>query len=459
MSRTLNFILYIAVLAVALMGCESKVEISPAEISPVPATALPSAIETLVPSVTSVSLPTSEPTAVPQPTSPPEVPAPPPATDTPLPAPSPTPAGPLIAPIQPGQAVTITMIHMLDSTSGWAIGGLGQGSDHVLTTADGGQTWRDVTPPEPEQAGGSLLALGSFMDAGTAWVTFHNQNEMTIPITAVVWRTQDGGQSWVSGSPLELQGLNELYWPSDLVFVDSQNGWLLVHVGAGMSHDYVALFRTQDGGQTWARLIDPYGDSGIQGCQKTGLVFTSAQNGWLTGDCVGVIAGAFLFQSADGGQTWQSVALPAPAEAPELFADSGPACGTQSPVFFSPQVGKLIVRCVAYTQDSTVTSFYLYATRDGGETWVSAPSPAGTLAFLTEENGWALDRDLFHTTDGGQSWNKVKTVNWDGQFSFVSDTLGWAVARAAADAGTLIALVQTSDGGQTWTEIHPVTAP
>jgi hypothetical protein len=50
-------------------------------------------------------------------------------------------------------------------------------------------------------------------------------------------------------------------------------------------------------------------------------------------------------------------------------------------------------------------------------------------------------------------------VHWDGQFSFVSDSLGWAVARAAGNTGTLIALVQTRDGAQSWVEIHPVIAP
>jgi len=177
---------------------------------------------------------------------------------------------------------------------------MGEGSDHVLTTADGGQTWRDVTPPEPAPKEGNLAAQGYFADAGAAWVIYHSQNEMVIPAAALVWRTQDSGQTWQPSLPLDLQGLNEFYSPSDLVFADSQNGWLLVHVGAGMSHDYVALFRTQDGGQTWARLLDPYGDSGIQSCQKNGLVFPTAQNGWLTGDCGGVMAGAFLFQTADG---------------------------------------------------------------------------------------------------------------------------------------------------------------
>jgi photosystem II stability/assembly factor-like uncharacterized protein len=171
------------------------------------------------------------------------------------------------------------------------------------------------------------------------------------------------------------------------------------------------------------------------------------------------MAGAFLFQTSDAGQTWQPVTLPAPAKTIDLFSDPLIYCGTQSPVFSSPQEGRLILRCFNTSQDPYITLYFLYTTRDGGVTWTSSTSPAGTLDFTTGENGWALGRDLFRTTDGGQTWSKVKSVNWDGQFSFVSDELGWAVARAETDTAMLIALVQTTDGGITWTEIKPLIGP
>jgi photosystem II stability/assembly factor-like uncharacterized protein len=462
MSRKLILTLCFILLAVALVGCAFERKNTPAgrstgdvHVAPTEMVSTPTSESVAPPAPTS----TVAPTAVPEPTNTREAPTLLPATETPLPPP-PVFTGPVLSRFESGQSVTITSIRMQDAVNGWAIGGWGEGSDHVLITADGGQTWRDVTPPEPAPTEGNLAALGYFLETRTAWVLYHGQNEMAIPTTVAVWRTRDGGQTWQSSLPLDIQGLNEIFWPSDLVFADEQNGWLMAHVGAGMSHDYVALFRTQDGGQSWTRLIDPYGDSEIQICQKTGLVFPSAQNGWLTGDCGGVMAGAFLFQTTDGGQSWQPVTLPDPADAPRLLSDSSSGfCGTQSPVFTSPQAGKLIVRCMDTTQDPYVTQFYLYTTSDGGATWVPASSPAGTLAFEAGDTGWALGRDLFHTTDGGQTWTKVKTVNWDGQFSFVSDTLGWAVARAETDTGTRIALVQTTDGGKTWTIIHPVIAP
>jgi hypothetical protein len=58
------------------------------------------------------------------------------------------------------------------------------------------------------------------------------------------------------------------------------------------------------------------------------------------------------------------------------------------------------------------------------------------------------------TTDSGQTWTYLKTVNWVGQFSFIDETHGWAVARS----GDEIALVNTTDGGRTWDIIEPQIA-
>jgi photosystem II stability/assembly factor-like uncharacterized protein len=345
---------------------------------------------------------------------------------------------------------------MIDPNTGWAIGGTGSAGDHVLNTADGGQTWRDITPPQPALAGETNnTAIGFFQTPETAWVTYYIDPTYAIPAAPVVWRTQDGGQSWQASQPLDVSGLVEIYWPSDLLFADSQNGWLLVHVGAGMSHDYVALYKTDDGGQTWKRLLDPYGDSGIQGCGKTALLFTDAQNGWLTGDCNGVQAGVFLFQTADGGSTWQPVSLPEPETAPDIFTDFNIACGSYSPVFFTPQFGRLVVECQNYTKNPTEVSNYLYTTQDGGVSWMSTQYPGGALIFITPEVGLSLWHDISNTQDGGQTWELVKSVSWVGQFSFVSEQIGWAVARADDQ----IALVQTTDGGKIWAEIHPKIAP
>src|SRR3990170_2096612 len=81
------------------------------------------------------SLPTRAPTLAPSP-------APPAARPT-APASTPETGGPAINPIAhltAGQPVTVTAIHMLDATTGWAAaaGVVGDPDDHLLRTTDGG---------------------------------------------------------------------------------------------------------------------------------------------------------------------------------------------------------------------------------------------------------------------------------------------------------------------------------
>ena len=91
---------------------------------------------------------------------------------------------------------------------------------------------------------------------------------------------------------------------------------------------------------------------------------------------------------------------------------------------------------------------------DGGSTWESEAYPGGQLLFLTPGIGWALDQDIFQTQDGGQTWLQLSTVQWEGQFSFVNQQLGWA----AAQDEEAYSLLHTEDGGITWDIITPVTA-
>jgi photosystem II stability/assembly factor-like uncharacterized protein len=59
---------------------------------------------------------------------------------------------------------------------------------------------------------------------------------------------------------------------------------------------------------------------------------------------------------------------------------------------------------------------------------------------------------MYQNSNGGfGEWTHVKTVAWDGQFSFVDASNGWAVATS----GDETALVRTTDGGATWGEVDP----
>ena len=72
--------------------------------------------------------------------------------------------------------------------------------------------------------------------------------------------------------------------------------------------------------------------------------------------------------------------------------------------------------------------------------------PGGQLVRFGSETLYALGEDMFRSDDGGASWVRFKVVAWQGQFSFINEDQGWAVAMAGED----IALVSTEDGGANW---------
>lgn len=418
-------------LVIILGGCSAPTTI-------IPATATLTAI-----SPTETMLPTT-------------TPMPPTETPTPLPpTPTLTPKNP-IQHFTAGQEFTVSSIYMVDANLGWAIGGLTDWGDHVLSTVDGGLTWKDVSPPEEAApSGDNLAATGFFPDAQTGWVIYSYTSGIT-PSQSVVWRTQDGGITWQASQPLDLTDLSEFYNPSHLQFVNGQMGWLMVHVGVGMNHDYIILYRSNNGGLTWDRLLDPYTDSsGIMSCSKTGLLFTDKTQGWLTGDCHGVAAGVQLFKSSDGGATWALVTLPDPTNAPGLFSNFEAACGSYDPFFFSNELGHLAVNCMDYSQDPPTYQYYIFTTYNGGSDWASSTYPGETLYFFSEGTGWALARKIHRTTDGGFTWKAIANVNWDVEVDFVTEQVGWGVARAETE----FALVKTIDGGAKWAMLVPRVGP
>jgi photosystem II stability/assembly factor-like uncharacterized protein len=371
--------------------------------------------------------------------------------------------------LQPGAAVRLAEIHMVDANQGWALGNRGLGLvDVVLRTADDGQTWRDVTPPLPaaENNGTGKQATGAFFDAQHAWVSYADLTPAPDLKNPLVWYTADGGANWQSSQPLDLQNVQvEGYNPGLLGFLDLQHGWLLAHVGAGMNHDYVVIFTTGDGGRTWTRMVDPEKNNLAMSCHKTGLVFKTPQLGYLAGDCQGVAPGIYLSRTVDGGVTWSDVLLPAPDGKPaDFFKDPTVFCGVDTVLFPSAQDAFIPVRCSTNGDPKTLLR-WLYASQDGGQSFHSLPVPAqyGSINFLNPQTGWligsftidAVHFTLFGTVDGGQNWKSIANLGWTGMPDFVDAQNGWVVAKT----GDVTALVHTTDGGASWQEIKPLIAP
>jgi photosystem II stability/assembly factor-like uncharacterized protein len=348
----------------------------------------------------------------------------------------------------------VQFIAMQDAVNGWSIGGRGGGRDSVFKTTDGGTTWQEVSPPEQHDAGQVYLAMGDFVDAMTAYVLYHPE-EQTQPGMAgdlYLWKTVDGGNTWQASAPVRVEFIGSRYGNAWVRFESDGYGWILARYGGAGMHRYpVYLLRSTDGGSYWDILEDPYDGLWLQTCQKTGW-------DWIAGE-VGVITLGFCpYESAeirlttDAGESWEAIRLPLPDGFEEEFGLT--TCEAQSPLLLSDRELLIASNCPVYEADVEVVHF-LYRSQDLGTNWEIQEYPGGVLMALSNNEILALGREIHRSSDDGESWQFVKQVAWDGQFSFVDSELGWAVAHSEDE----LALVTTRDGGETWQLLEPVLAP
>jgi photosystem II stability/assembly factor-like uncharacterized protein len=376
----------------------------------------------------------------------------------------PTPVAEPPAHLVPGQELVIQLIRMVDTSTGWAVARAEDDIDRIMRTSDGGLMWTDVTPSETVTLLGEprRATLSTLADAQHAWAIYSGVFDLERgPIAVVVWRTADGGATWLPSTLIEAPGGSGFFEPLSLGILDDGFGWLMAAIDAGMMHQYIALYTTPDGGGTWTRVLDPYGDQPVHSCPKTGLAFADASTGWMTRDCGGLIDQVTLITTADGGVTWIERPVPAPSGLPDGYAYPY-LCAPHSIRLDTPRAGALAVSCYQYLdtpgpsgETTREGPHALYRTQDGGATWDVLEYPGGEVLWLDDARGWALGRKIYRTENGGVSWTLVHEVQWDGQFTFVDPQNGWAVARD----GDEVALVRTSNGGSRWSILKPVTAP
>jgi len=367
-----------------------------------------------------------------------------------------------MAHLRAGEPLTIQSIKMVSPAAGWAIGRAADNLDRVLRTSDGGVTWVDVTVPEVMPAPDRpRRSLGYFVDEQHAWVVYSGVFGDLGYAPAVVWRTEDGGGHWQPGRGAEPPSASEWFEPIALGFDAHGFGWLMMGVGAGMSHQYVALYTSQDDGLNWTGVLDPRSDQPVQSCPKSGLEFADSTLGWMARDCAGLIDRITLEVTHDGGLTWAPLDVPAPDSLPGGFTYPF-LCVAHSLQLPSTSDASFAVSCRQYLETPTAAGedrvdgpHAFYRTDDGGRSWTIQNYPGGELLWQDDQRGWALGRDIYRTVDGGATWSFVHAVNWDGQFTFVDDQQGWAVARNEQE----IALVRTQNGGTSWSILKPVSAP
>ena len=250
--------------------------------------------------------------------------------------------------MQFASAQMISDAHLVSHHLGWVRIG-----SHVNLTTDGGNSWRDVTPPYNAN---EAMSGVSFIDQNNGFVTFTSSpnssqfemgnNELRVAHTA------DGGNTWASTRIVKSQIPNDLACCAgvDVAFLDGQHGWLIAGLVTGSGISLGDLFLTVDGGKTWAPLPQP---------PSARLpVFVTSNVGWAVPQPADT-----LIKTVDGGNSWESVSVV-----------DGATCNLKErclalydlPTFSDLMNGRVLVT-LHRAEGGIVVSEYV--TSDGGKTW------------------------------------------------------------------------------------------
>jgi len=337
------------------------------------------------------------------------------------------------------ESPALTSVHFLNELDGWGVT-----ETQVVRTNDGGITWYNVTPPDITETGFSVEVF--VLDQDHVWM--QRPDFENYPNGGFLHRTADGGITWMI--------FTTPFSGGDIHFLDATRGWMLADLGVGAGSNAVAVFQTTDGGETWNRTYtnDPNNsdasDSLPLGGLKSGLIPINMQTAWV-GGVVYSPGTVYLYRTDDGGQTWAQVSLPLPegTENSELSID------VDQMQFATARDGYLVLRM---SGETTQTAFYV--TRDGGATWTLRPTlipQAGSSDFLSAEEVILYNGDQFYVThDAGQTWNTVTPdIVFGDSFAgmdFVNVSSGWVITM---DPAGHRALYRTTDGGVTWLPAIP----
>ncbi|HEV3097034.1 MAG TPA: hypothetical protein VG104_07800 [Candidatus Dormibacteraeota bacterium] len=254
----------------------------------------------------------------------------------------------------------------------------------MLRSVDAGDHWSQVGPPNWRATGGLAFATPTL-----AFATGDVSSTNPAVLSSRLWRSRDGGQTWaaVPGTQLPF-GLNAIDFP-DPVHGFAAGGNLAKYE----MRPWRGLLATSDGGRTWAlRYQSPDAD---RSNPITRLHFIDAGHGW------GIIGGCSEGQN-------------------------GP-CG-----------GSVIVSA------------------DGGRSWHTTDRQAVDVSPISPTEGWVIDgfqqAFAWHTVDAGASWAPVVGAGALG-IDRLAGSRGWLIAATAA--GTW----QSHDNGANWVPLDQSMLP
>ncbi len=282
-------------------------------------------------------------------------------------------------------------------------------------------------------------------DSNTVW-GFTWDNESTIP-TLEFTKSTDGGQTWQTG----MLDINPEFYVTHSFALDDTVLWLatsdLQIPATG------AIYKTMDGGQTWAHQNTAFPESGEY---PMVVHFFNENEGVSFGNGASTIIDEeiSIYTTVNGGDTWTKVEtlnIPAQLSGEKININicSGLYSAVGNTIWFPTTKGRV------------------FKSEDMGATWEVFDAETSTLtynpisiAMQDPLNGILTSISLnenqaMKTSDGGETWDSIAIPNFSPiyQIRYIPGTPGTYIAHDGWNAYFSIAYL-TKDGGETWEVIE-----
>jgi photosystem II stability/assembly factor-like uncharacterized protein len=292
-----------------------------------------------------------------------------------------------------GTSVNLISISAPTYQVAWVAGPAGT----VKRTIDNGTTWVDKSIP----TAGDLYCIYAF-DANIALVTGYTPDWSADNI----WKTIDGGNTWQI-----VLSLTTNYFINAIAFFDNNEGIAVGDPDYNFpTPNYWTIYKTYDGGSTWAPIRKPPKQLGMNFGWKNSIAIVGntvyfgttlfTNDFWFGPD-------AYIYKSANKGETWTARTCPGVVQVNTIH-------------FTSKQVG---YGCRAKSMDNgnnwspmndpyaTVTgdinNFILSTTGVGNELWITGIHRDGPNYY---GDPWWNYPTMYYSNNGGMTWTPDYTA-------------------------------------------------
>lgn len=271
-----------------------------------------------------------------------------------------------IGPAYPSGRISDLVVHP-DSKAHWIVAASSGG---IWETRNAGTSWTPLFDEQPSYAIGAIAMDPS--DSQTLWVgTGESNTQRSVAAGDGVYRSSDGGQSWVHAGLKESAHIGRLW-------INPANGDHVLVAAQGplwSSGGERGLYETADGGDSWERILHIDDDTGVNDVMidprnPQVIVAATYQRRRHVWTMVNGGPGSAIHRSDDGGKTWRKVTSGLPKG---LMGRIGLADAPSAP-------GRLFAIIEAADDERGV-----FLSDDFGQNWTKQSDYAPSAAFYYNE--------------------------------------------------------------------------